>query len=143
MPFYEEFEPITQTNVVNRTRTGPIAPPQRGVTQSSDGIVVGSITDAAVIAPATPIPVTMPGHRDRVLNSDGSMSPHWWRFFSELYRRTGAIEDNVNWATNVDLGSGTAGAVVLATAAPSAEITHSRATSVGSLAIASTAPTVS
>ena len=32
------------------------------------------------------------------------MAPRWRRFFEELYRRTGALEDNINALTNRDIG---------------------------------------
>lgn len=139
MPFNVVFDPDTGIETADRTRTGPPVVPSIGTTESSDGIIVGS-SEAVNIAPATPIPVTMPAPRTRVMNADGSMSNDWWRFLSELYRRTGAIEDNINWATSKDVGSGTSGAIVLSGAAPSAEITHSRSVPVGSATLLGAAP---
>jgi hypothetical protein len=70
------------------------------------------------------------------------MSPRWWRFFEELYRRTGAIEDNINNADRVLTGAGTTGTLALAGVAPTAEISVTEAVPVGALALASEAPTV-
>lgn len=104
MPFFREFSISEGQKVVNRSRTGPLKAPDTGVIISIDSIVIGdSQSDPYdAIAPSTPIKVTLPGPRERVIDDNGILTPRWRRFFEELYRRTGAYEDNVN-----DLGRDT------------------------------------
>jgi hypothetical protein len=97
---------------------------------------------AVAVPPATPIPVTIPGIREPVVNGSGVMTPRWWRFFEELYRRTGAIEDNINNADRVLTGTGTTGSLALAGVAPTAEITHNKTPATASLTLAGAAPTI-
>jgi len=96
MPFQRRYDRDAQTYIVDRTLTGAPRPvPSTGQAQAADGSIVGAVANAD-IPPATPIPVSIPGINELVVDSRGAMSPRWWRFFEELYRRTGAIEDNIN-----------------------------------------------
>ena len=105
MPFNREYELAGDAyeTIINRTRTGPPTPPSTGTTVVEAGNVVADSTTVA-IRPSKTIKVTMPGPREPVLNASGIMAPRWRRFFEELYRRTGALEDNVNGLADKDLG---------------------------------------
>lgn len=150
MPFNREYrkpngEPAGY--YVNRDRTGPPVPPQPGVVQTNTGIVVGSDTSQAgptnvVLQPDKEIPVTIPGPREKVIDAQGNMSPRWRRFFEELYRRTGFVDDNVNAAEFTFSGSSTAGAIGLTGYAPSIDIQELSSVFVGSASFTGYAPTV-
>ena len=142
MPFQRRWNPATREYEPDRTLTGPAVPsPDRGRDQTNSGMIVGSNADIEV-TPAKQIPVRMPGPRDRVVNPDGTMNRVWWRFLEELHRRTGALEDNVNWSGLTLGSSGTTVAIVITGAAPSAEITHSKTPSTVTLSVTGNAPTV-
>ena len=136
MPFHKEYEYTDEGYVarVNRTRTGPPVPPSTGTTVAATGNVVADSADVT-IKPSKIIKVTIPGPREPVLNASGIMAPRWRRFFEELYRRTGALEDNVNALTDRDLGGSTSGAIALSGIAPT--LIHNRvaASTTGSIAI--------
>jgi hypothetical protein len=97
MPFYREWDVDTNDYIINRNRTGPPEPPDTGTTVESGAVVADSST--VTVRPNKTIKVTIPGPREPVLNASGIMAPRWRRFFEELYRRTGALEDNVNKLT--------------------------------------------
>ncbi len=133
MPFQRRYDRDTRTFIVDRTLTGPPRPvPSTGTAQAADGSIV-SFAANTDIPPATPIRVSIPGINETVVDSRGVMSPRWWRFFEELYRRTGAIEDNIN-STELILGqSTTTGALAFTGNAPTAETTHIRQVGLGSI----------
>jgi hypothetical protein len=140
MPFQREYEGGIQ--VINRDRTGPPRPPEPGIAQTSEGTIVGSVTDPFTINPGTEVKVNLPGPRESFLDARGNVSPKWYRFFNELYRRTGGPKDNVNFVGQFrDIGLTPAG-LVLTGAAPIAQITHTRQMSVGSLTLTGTVPTL-
>ena len=126
MPFNREYI-LTDEGyqpTINRERTGPPVRPETGTTV---GETVAVVADSAevFIPPAKIIPVTMPGPREPVLDASGIMAPRWRRFFEELYRRTGALEDNVNGLTDRDTaGAGTTAATAITGNAPT--IIHDR-----------------
>ena len=140
MPFKRRWSREERTHIIDRDLTGPVRPvPDTGTQVTEDGIVVADSSNLN-IPPATPMPVTIPGIREPVLDALGSMSPRWWRFFEELYRRTGAIEDNINNANRFLSGSGTSGSIALAGVAPTAEISVTESPSTGSLSLAGVTP---
>jgi hypothetical protein len=112
---------------------GPLKPPNPGVAQVEDGSIVGAGEADPSIPPGTEVKVNFPAPRERVIDSNGIMSPRWYRFFEELYRRTGGIYDNVNVVLARRFLSTTTGSLALASQAPSAEITHIRQMGAGSL----------
>lgn len=116
MPFQRVWNEALQTKVTDRTRTGLPSAPETGKRQAASGLIVGDSADVT-IPPSTPIPVAMPGPREPVINAQGILTPRWRRFFEELYRRTGAYEDNVNDA-NRKLGKGTSGSMAITGYAP-------------------------
>jgi hypothetical protein len=119
MPFLRRWDNLEQDYVIDRDLTGPPKPsPNTGTAQAQDGTIVGDASNVN-IPPATPIPVTIPSPYEPVLDSRGSMNPRWWRFLEELYRRTGAIEDNINNVDRLLGGSTTAGSMAFAGVAPS------------------------
>jgi hypothetical protein len=127
MPFNREYI-LTDEGyqpTINRERTGPPVRPETGTAVGTEGAVIADSVDV-FIAPSKIIPVTMPGPREPVLDASGIMAPRWRRFFEELYRRTGALEDNVNGLANRELGgAGIAiDAVVISGSAPT--IIHDR-----------------
>jgi hypothetical protein len=133
VPFNREYRPANggpEGYYINRDRTGPPVIPSTGTTVESGAVVADS--SVVAIVPSKVIPVTMPGPREPVLNASGIMAPRWRRFFEELYRRTGALEDNVNGLTDRDVGLGTTGALAFTGAAPTVNITHIRGMSLGS-----------
>jgi hypothetical protein len=141
MPFQRRWSIEEEDYIVDRELTGPPPVPSTGTTQTESGNIVGDASNVAV-APATPVRVTMPGPREVVLDANGNMTPRWRRFFEELYRRTGAIEDNINNTDRNIGGTTTTAALVLSGAAPTAEISVTEAVPVGTLTIAGAAPTV-
>ena len=141
MVFNRRWDDETNGYIIDRTITGPPPPPSTGTTQTSTGIIVG---DAAGISipPATPIRVTIPGPREAVLDAQNCLTPRWRRFFEELYRRTGALEDNIN-STDRDVGgSTTVVAMTITTYAPTVQIAHSKEVPSATLALTGIAPTV-
>jgi hypothetical protein len=139
VPFYREYDPVEEAYFINRGRTGPSVVPQPGVVQTNTGIVVGADTNVVgqtnvILQPDVAVKVTMPGPREPVIDARGVMAPRWRRFFEELYRRTGALEDNVNAAEFALAGSGvsTTGSLAFTGAAPTVNITHIRGMSLGS-----------
>jgi len=143
MAFKRRWDSDIEDFVIDRTITGPPPPPNAGITQTETGNIVGDAS-GFVVPPATPIKVTLPGPRELVLDAKGCMSEHWWRFFEELYRRTGWIEDNVNNASRSIGGTGALdpAPLSLATAAPTVEITHNKSVPSVSMTITGVAPTV-
>jgi hypothetical protein len=144
MPFNREWRQANGDEAglfVNRDRTGPPVPPQPGVLQTEDGIVVGA--DTTLVGPATTvlqpdkaIPVTIPGPREPVLDATGIMAPRWRRFFEELYRRTGALEDNINAAVfGVDASSDFTGTIAITGNAVTITHSHVAIPSTASVAI--------
>lgn len=141
MPFNRRWDKDLETYVVDRELTGPPPPPETGTIVEESGMVVAD-SAAVSIPPATPVRVKIPGPRERVIDASGNMTPRWRRFFEELYRRTGAIEDNINRTSRSLAGTGTTGIAALAGAAPTIKIEFIQSPSGGALSIASEAPTV-
>lgn len=139
MPFNRRWE--DDEYIIDRTLTGPPPPPSTGKTQTAAGIIVGDASGIS-IPPATPIRVTIPGPREAVLDSQNCLTPRWRRFFEELYRRTGALEDNINSTDRYVGGSTTAVAMSLTTYAPTVQIAHSKEVPTATLALTGIAPTV-
>jgi len=142
MPFNQRFNPETGLKFRDDTLTGPPPPPETGTIVEETGLVVAD-SDTVVIAPATPVRVTIPGPREPVIDASGKITPRWWRFFEELYRRTGAIEDNINNTSRTLTGLGTTGSVVIASSAPSIQIAHIQAVPVTGLSLSGQSPTIS
>jgi hypothetical protein len=118
MPFQREWDRESKTYIINRDRTGAPKPvPSTGTAQATDGTIIADSVNLDV-PPATPIRVTIPGINETVVDSRGRMSPRWWRFFEELYRRTGAIEDNINSTERLLGGGTTTGSMAFTGAAP-------------------------
>ena len=142
MPFYRRQIVGDTEKAPDRTQTGFLAPPEPGIAQSESGAIVGSQEDPAAIRAGTEVKVSLPGPREPLFDASGMMAPRWYRFFSELYRRTGGTNDNVNFFGQFRQLESTAGSVSLTGAAPSAEIVHSKTPTVGSLGLSSDAPTL-
>jgi len=133
MPFYERFDERTGEPIVDRTQTGPPAPsPSTGTVRAEDGSIVAD-SATITIPPATPVRVDQPSPFEPVIDSEGRISPRWWRFFDQLYRRTGGVVDNINRVPTRLLGAGSVDALALTGAAPSAEIDEIVVMSVGSM----------
>jgi len=136
MPFNRRYDESRGEWIVDRTLTGPPPPPSTGTTVAEDGAVVADSATVTVV-PSKIIPVTMPGPREPVLDATGIMAPRWRRFFEELYRRTGALEDNVNGLTDKDTaGSGTTATATIASTAPTVVHSHQITPSTASTTIA-------
>ena len=124
----------------DRTQTGALAPPEPGIAQSEEGIIVGSLEEQSAIKAGTEVFVTLPGPREAVLDARGNMTPRWFRFFQELHRRTGGTQDNVNFVGTFRLLGLTAGQAAFTSEAPSVEITNISGS--GSLTLGSDAPNI-
>jgi hypothetical protein len=137
--FNRRWDEDTGDYVIDRDLTGPPVPVvQTGTTQQEDGtVIVANQNVTPSIAPATPINVTLPGPNETVINANGRLNPRWWRFFNELYQRTGGINDNINRAPVTYLAVGAPDALTLTGAAPTLDQTHNNTTimSLGSLGI--------
>ena len=142
MPFQRRYDRDAQAYIVDRNLTGAPKPvPSTGQAQTADGSIVGAAANTD-IPPATPIPVSIPGINEPLTDSRQIMTPRWWRFFEELYRRTGAIEDNINSVELILGSSATTIALSLIGIAPSAEISVTEVPSAGSLALTGAAPSI-
>jgi hypothetical protein len=142
MPFNRGWDHATRAFLIDRDRTGPLPSPNTGTAQGEDGAIVSNVTNID-IPPATKVWVTIPGPREPVLNAKGEMSPRWWRFFEELYRRTGYLEDNINSVDTIIgqvLGGGSTAALVLAGIAPDPLVSHTQAPTTASLTTTGIAP---
>ncbi len=127
--------------VIDRTQTGPPAPsPQTGTVRAEDGSIVAD--SATIEIPrATPVFVNQPSPFEPVIDAEGRITPRWWRFFDQLYRRTGGVVDNINRVPTVLLGAGGSVAMVIAGKVPLV----SKLLSLGapaSMALAGAAPTI-
>lgn len=109
MPFQRRWDRVTREYIIDRSLTGPSIDPETGTAQTASGVIVGD-TGSSSIPPATPIPVTMPGPREPLMDSSGLVTPRWRRFFEEMYRRTGQTKDNVN-DTDRNVGDSTTGSL--------------------------------
>lgn len=142
MPFYREWDPTTGAKQRNANQTGAPPSPETGTTQTSSGMIVGDNSSVS-IPPATPITVTPPGPREKLFDANGNMSPRWYRFFMELYRRTGGWRDNINRTDRLVGGSSTTLAMSISSAAVTLKTDYYKSPPKASLAFSSTAPTVS
>ena len=128
----------------DRTITGQLPPPEPGRAQTEDGRIVGSLPgDPSAIKTATEVHVTLPGPREQVIDAKGNMSPRWYRFFQELYRRTGATRDNVNLTPTLRKLAPTTGSLAITGGtAPTVGQNHVMTPTLGSLSLSSEAPTI-
>jgi hypothetical protein len=141
MTFKRIWDYDEERYVIDRELTGPPKPvPETGTIRAADGAIVADSTTVS-IPPPTPIEVKFPGPREPVLDGNGNMTPRWYRFYKELYLRTGGPVDNINRVPTTTIGSGvTPTELTLAGAAPSVEIDHFRAVGVGTLSVSPTTP---
>jgi hypothetical protein len=141
MPFHREWE--DGKYIFNRNRTGPLPPPETGRTAQEDGfVVVANQNVQPDVPPATPVEVNFPGPNEPIVGANGLITPRWWRFLDELYRRTGGPVDNINKAPNAWLPPDTV-ALVLSGAAPVVNVAEISIPSTQSVALTGYAPTVS
>ena len=97
MPFHREWDRASGSYTINRDRTGPAPPPETGTTAKEDGtVIVANQNVTPSIPPSTPVPVNFPGPNEPIVGANGMITPRWWRFLDELYRRTGGVQDNIN-----------------------------------------------
>lgn len=140
MPFLQRQ--LNGQKETDRTLTGIPPPPQPGRAQTESGMIVGSLADPAAIKAATEIPVSLPGPREPVVSKDGTITPIWYRFFQELYRRTGGTQDNVNFIPVArKLAPGTP-SLTLTGLAPSIDINHFKTNATASLSLTGAAPSI-
>ncbi len=130
--------------VIDRTQTGPPAPsPQTGTLRAEDGAIVAD--SATIEIPrATPVFVNQPSPFEPVIDAEGKITPRWWRFFDQLYRRTGGVVDNINRVPTTLLGASSASTVAMTIAGKIPLV--SKLLSLGapaSMSISGAAPTVS
>ena len=133
MVFNREWSQDEGAYVTNRDRTGPPIPaPQTGTVVAEDGSVVAQ-SATINITPATPVHVNLPSPNEPIITADGKINHRWWRFFNELYLRTGGVVDNINRVPTSLLGAGSHGQLAFTGYAPSVELTHIRQMPTGSL----------
>jgi hypothetical protein len=97
MAFNLVWDPVTQTKVPNTSATGPVPPPETGVIAETDGdLKVANQAVFPAVPPVTPVEVILPSPNEPIIGRDGKINHNWWRFFNQLYRRTGGHQDNVN-----------------------------------------------
>lgn len=144
MPFSRVWDPETGTYVKSTTQTGPPPPPETGTTTQADGtVIVANQNTAPQIPPATPVTVNFPGPNEPVVGANGVISPRWWRFFDQLYRRTGGVVDNINKTPTIYLPAGSPASLVLSGYAPSVSVTDNiRTPSTASLGVTGYIPLV-
>lgn len=120
MPFQKKWDPVTGTKVSDRTLTGPAVPaPETGTTVQEDGtVIVANQNIQPQVPPATPVHVNFPGPNEPLIQANGLISPRWYRFLDELYRRTGGVVDNINKAPQTFLTTGAPASLVLSGIAP-------------------------
>ena len=139
MPFGRKW--VDGAYVVDRTNTGAPSTAEEGTVVEADGTVVADSATVS-IPPATPIKVTFPGPNERLIDARGNLSPRWRRFFEELYRRTGGINDNINKANRVLVGGSSADALTITGSdAPSIGIDEIVPAVVGSMTVSGETPT--
>lgn len=145
MPFNREYDPVSKEYFINRDRTGTPPPPETGTVVDESGSIVAATAAVAIssgVPPATPVNVTLPGPNEPLVLKDGRISPRWWRFLDELYRRTGGIVDNINKLPATYLPSGAHDELVFTGYAPSVQITHIRDVGVASMTLTGEAVTI-
>ena len=140
MPFFKR-DIGGGTRVVDRTQTGGYAPPEPGRVQTEDGTIVGSLSENTIPS-GTEVKVNLPGPREPLFDARGNVSPRWYRFFLELYRRTGGPNDNVNFTPALRNLPLSPQALSIAGAAPTVQIVHTKEVPVASLSLSSEAPTI-
>ena len=118
MPFQRRWDEQSQEWVIDRDLTGPPPPPSTGTIKAEDGSIVADSTTVS-IPPATPVTVDQPSPFEPVIDANRKITPRWWRFFDQLYRRTGGVVDNINRVPATLLGSGGTVAMTITGAAPS------------------------
>jgi len=142
MPFYRRWDNAAQDFIIDRDLTGPPKPsPSTGTTQGPDGTIIAASATIA-IAPATPVEVTQPSPFEPMVDKNGRISAKWWRFFDQLYRRTGGVMDNVNRVPTTAVGAG--GTVALGLTGATSTLLHNsiRKPAKVSLSFTGYAPTV-
>ena len=135
MPFHKVWNPVTGTKVTNRDQTSPPPPPETGLATEADGtVILANQNTTPNIPPATPITVTFPGPNEPMVLPNGMISPRWWRFLNELWRRTGGYQDNINKISSIYFFP-TSGSLVLSGVAPTINIAEIGAPSTVSVAM--------
>ena len=143
MPFNREWDKSIGDYAINRDRTGPPAPAETGTTVQEDGSVIyANQQTTPSVPPATPVEVNFPGPNEPIVGANGLITPRWWRFLDELYRRTGGPVDNINRVPPTYLPPDTS-ALVLSGTAPVVKLDIFISPSIDSIAITGYAPTVS
>jgi hypothetical protein len=118
MAFQRRWDEEVQQYVVDRDLTGPPKPAaETGTVVSQDGTIVAH-SETVAITPATPVNVDLPSPNEPLVMSDGRINHHWWRFFNQLYLRTGGVQDNINRTPTTLLGAGSVDALAITGAAP-------------------------
>jgi hypothetical protein len=140
--FQKRWDPDLEDYISDRTLTGPPkAAPETGTTVQDDGVVI--VADQNVqpdVPPVTPVTVSFPGPNEPIVGKNGLITPRWWRFLDELYRRTGGVNDNINRAPSYYRWVNSTVALSLAGAAPSVKIDPGPEMSVGSIALTGQTP---
>ena len=141
MTFQRAWDEDSQDWIINRDLTGPPPPPSTGTIRAEDGTIVADSTTLS-IPPPTPVAVDQPSPFEPVIDANGRITPRWWRFFDQLYRRTGGVVDNINRVPATLLGSGGTVAMTIAGKVPLVSTLLSLGAP-ASMTITGAAPTVS
>ena len=148
MVFNREWDEDIESYVINRDRTGPPKPSSTTGTAAAsltdnDGNIVSAVlaqSPVVGIAPPTPITVTLPSPSEPIIMANGRINHRWWRFFNELYLRTGGAVDAVNKVPTTLLGAGTVDALALAGKVPTLQHNRVSAPTTASISITETTP---
>ena len=149
MPFQREWDSETEAYVVNRDRTGPPKPNSTtgtaaaALTDNDGNIVSAILAESPVVGidPPTPIAVNLPGPNEPIVMANGKINHRWWRFFNELYLRTGGEVDAINTVPTTLLGAGSIDALALSGNAPTVKIDPGPEMKLGSLSLSGQTPT--
>jgi hypothetical protein len=125
---------VNANAIVDRTQTGPPKPsPSTGTVRAEDGSIVADSSTIRILPP-TPVNVDLPSPFEPVIDTTtGKITPRWWRFLDQLYRRTGGVIDNINRVPTQLLGAGSVDALAFTGIVPTVNEDHIRQVGIGSV----------
>lgn len=137
MPFLRRWDPDTQTRIADRTLTGPAKPSaETGTIAKTDGtVIVANQNVQPSVPPSTPVNVILPSPNEPIIGKDGKINHNWWRFFNQLYLRTGGVIDNVNQVHTTYAISGGVDALAFTGTTPTIDIEEIAVPTVGSITV--------
>ena len=142
MPFLRKWDPDTQTRIADRTLTGPAKPSaETGTIAKTDGtVIVANQNVQPSVPPSTPVNVVLPSPNEPIIGKNGRINHNWWRFFNQLYLRTGGVLDNVNQIHTTYAISGGVDALAFTGTTPTTDIEEIAVPTVGSATMTGETP---